>query len=198
MVWRTQRIWAWVHCCCWFLSWPTSGWLEPADMFDSVIRFNAAYIEATPKPRIDAILEGLRLLAPTGLQVFTLAVWAMASLRLSRPRAGASTTTSWPGCRSRRCSPRGSSGNSWDPQTNQSSAWGRHPPPDRLDDRPGSRDPASPPAAAAPAIFQLPGRLTGAHSICLPVSSLHLWLCEPGHGREISKGRGLKTSSDRG
>ena len=51
-------------------------------MFDSVIRFNAAYIEATPKPRIDAILEGLRLLAPTGLPVFTLAVWAMASLRL--------------------------------------------------------------------------------------------------------------------
>ena len=52
------------------------------DLFDSVIRFNSSYIEATPKARLDAILEGLRLLAPTGLPVFTLAVWATASLRL--------------------------------------------------------------------------------------------------------------------
>jgi len=62
------------------------GWARalPA-MFDSVIRFNSAYVAATAKARIDSILEGFRLLAPTGLPVFTLSVWTMACLRLVVP-----------------------------------------------------------------------------------------------------------------
>jgi len=60
------------------------GWVRALpELFDSVIRFNAAYVELTLKAGLDSVLEGLRLLAPTGLAVFTLAVWAMASLRLA-------------------------------------------------------------------------------------------------------------------
>ncbi len=60
------------------------GWVRALpELFDSVIRFNAAYVELTLKAGLDSVLEGLRLLAPTGLPVFTLAVWAMASLRLA-------------------------------------------------------------------------------------------------------------------
>lgn len=62
------------------------GWVRALpELFDSVIRFNAAYVELTLKAGLDSVLEGLRLLAPTGLPVFTLAVWTMACLRLVAP-----------------------------------------------------------------------------------------------------------------
>ena len=51
-------------------------------MFDAVVRFNSASIQAPPKARIDSILEGFRLLGPTGLPVFSISVWTMATLRI--------------------------------------------------------------------------------------------------------------------
>jgi len=52
------------------------------DMFDAVVRFNSVYIQATPKARLDSILEGFKLLSPSGLPVFSITAWSMATLRM--------------------------------------------------------------------------------------------------------------------
>jgi hypothetical protein len=60
------------------------------ELIDSVVRFNSVYVQATFKARLDAVLEGLRLLAPTGLPLFSVSVWIMAALGLGLNRGESS------------------------------------------------------------------------------------------------------------
>lgn len=50
------------------------------EMLDAVLRFNAVYIQSSFKARIDAVLAGLRILAPTGLSLMAISAWIL-SLR---------------------------------------------------------------------------------------------------------------------
>ena len=54
------------------------------EMLDSVIRFNFVYLQPTLKARVDAVIEGHRLLAPTGLVFFSVSAWFAAAILLAR------------------------------------------------------------------------------------------------------------------
>lgn len=50
------------------------------EMLDAVLRYNSVYIQSSLKVRIDATLEGLRLLSPTGITLVAVSAWII-SLR---------------------------------------------------------------------------------------------------------------------
>jgi hypothetical protein len=55
-------------------------------LWDAVVRFNAIYVRAGLEQRLDAVLEGVASLAPTGLPLFAAGGWAIAALA-ARARA---------------------------------------------------------------------------------------------------------------
>lgn len=65
-----------------------TGGLEP--MLDALVRYNAVYVSSSLKARLDAVFEGLRLLAPTGLTLLATAAWVIVFFKA---RIGASNLT---------------------------------------------------------------------------------------------------------